>query len=91
MSSGLLMVLATAVTAVLLVVLLVVVLRSARSRQRLEQQLAASRDDLAELQLRLERLGLGCTRKAHAACPPTAPAMAGSRSVPTCARIRASA
>jgi hypothetical protein len=56
MGSGLLMVLATAVTAVLLVVLLAVLVTSARSRRRLEQQLAASRDELAEVQRRLDRL-----------------------------------
>jgi hypothetical protein len=56
MSSGLQMVLATAVTAVLLVVLLALVLRSARNRRRLEEQLAASRDELAEVRRRLDRL-----------------------------------
>ncbi|MGN6574092.1 MAG: hypothetical protein ACTHKG_00255 [Nocardioides sp.] len=56
MSSGLQMALATAVTAVLLVVLLAVVLRSARSRRRLEDQLAASREELVEVRCRLDRL-----------------------------------
>jgi hypothetical protein len=56
MSSGLLMALATAVTAAVLVVLLAVVVASARGRRRLEQQLAASREELAELQRRLDRL-----------------------------------
>jgi hypothetical protein len=56
MGSGLLMALATAVTAALLVVLLAVVVASSRSRRRLEQELAASREDLAEVQRRLDGL-----------------------------------
>ncbi len=56
MSSGLLMVLATAATAVLLVVLLAVVVTVVRSRRRLEQALSASREELAEVQRRLDRL-----------------------------------
>ncbi len=56
MSPGLLMVLATAVTAVLLVVLLAVVMTVVRSRRRLEQALSASREELAEVQRRLDRL-----------------------------------
>ena len=56
MGSGLLMLLATAVTAALLVVLLAVVVTASRSRRRLEQELTAAREDLVEVQRRVDRL-----------------------------------
>lgn len=56
MSPGLLMVLATAATAVVLLVLVLLLVRALSGRRRLEDSLAASREELATVQRRLDAL-----------------------------------
>jgi hypothetical protein len=56
MSPGLLMVLATATTVVVLLALAVLLARAFRGRRRLEDELAASREELVMVQRRLDAL-----------------------------------
>lgn len=56
MSPGLQVVVATAVAVVVLLVVALLLVRAARGRRRLEDQLAASREELAAVQRRLDAL-----------------------------------